>query len=156
MVDEPVAELPALLFGSATDPVDITKGDAFRVQAALIMPLPFRVLAGTKVTITIENVATGLFYDGNGFHGTAPTQIRMESLGYANNHYFGLHEWKLPPTPGGAGVGDIIEAHMFVAKLSVTIARIRFVAPADFPHAKRRFPRRRKIPFTAVPSARMK
>ena len=149
-------DLPVLLFGSATDPVKITQSERLRMQAARIFPRAAQLTGGVKATATIENVSTGLFFDGVGFTVASPRILEMQSLGFANDHHAGVDEYALPATPAGAAIGDLIEAHLRAGELVRAIRRIRYVAPSDQPHAKRRFPRRRQIPFTAVPSTKTK
>lgn len=151
-----MADLPVLLFGSATDPVKITQRERLRMQAARIFPKAAQLTGGVKASATIENVATGLFFDGVGFTSASPVVLEMKSLGFAHDHYAGLYEYVLPATPAGAEIDDLIEAHLRAGELVRAIRRIRYVAPSDQPHAKRRFPRRRHIPFTAVPSTKTK
>lgn len=151
-------DLHPLLFGAATDPVDITKGELFRAQSQRVTKQ--RVLTTvTDNTITIENVTTGAFYDGRGFTSDTPVVLAMRLADSGSDvldtHRHALYEFFLRPNPGGkVGPGDIIEAHVRIRFLSVTIIRIRYLDPRDFPLADRRFPRRRKIPFTAVQDAR--
>lgn len=148
-----MADLHPLLFGSATDPVDITKEESFRVVAQRVTSHRF-LPAISEVSITIENVTTGLFFTRHGFDSRVPKVLKMSSLGTLNKHQFSVYEFLLPPTPTLAKPGDLIEAHVKVASLSVEIFRIRYIEPREFPLADRRFPRRRKIPFTAVQDAR--
>lgn len=149
-------DLPVLLFGSATDPVKITHAEHLRMQAARIFPKAARLTDGVKATVTIENVSTGSFFDGVGFTSASPTVLEMKSLGFEHDHFAGLYEYILPATPAGASIGDLIEAHLRAGELVRAIRRIRYVAPSDQPLAGRRFPRRRHIPFTAVPSTKTK
>ena len=147
-----MTDLPLLLVGFDSDPVIASAGANIRIQA---LSLPSMSIEGMTVTITLENLTTGLYYDRGGFTSAVPVEFDMTELlaSAGGDHYRGLHEFHVPL--GGVANGDIIEWATKAAEFVRARGRFVVIGPEnpqspDFPLADRRFPIRRLIPRTVV------
>lgn len=110
-----------------------------------------RRITGLALSITLEDLGSGLFWNGSSFLSPSPAPVAMSALA-GNDHRSGLYEyiWNVPDK--GIIVGTRIEWNVRAAAYIVHKGRF-VISPASpiepeqpIGFARSRFPRRRWIP----------
>lgn len=103
-----------------------------------------RPISGLSPTIVLENLSTGRFFNGLSFVEVSVFKLFLQVRG-GNSHYSGLYEFTWD-VEGGLAEGHRVEYS--INALGFILERGRYVIRGEVSKglARRRFPKRRKIP----------
>ena len=109
-----------------------------------------QIVTGLNPTISIERLFNSRWWNGSAFSQPSPFLLPMTELS-GNEHLDGLYEYVFP-VPGVLDFNEVIEYSMRAGEILYVRGRLvvvdnSFVPDAQaVPLARRRFPRRRRIP----------